>query len=108
MLQEKVVISDFYNHEFSNTGSALIAITGDRALISITDAASLVGKDRKQLMRWLLINKVVMFHFAQFDKSLSAIFFDDFIEFCLHEREIADNQNAVNFLAHLLAQENVV
>lgn len=102
MLKEKVTISDFYNHEFTGIGSALMVLVGDRALISVTDAANLVRKDRKHLVKWLLLNRVSLLHFTQPDDSLTAIFFDNFIEFCLYEREVADNQNATIFLTHLV------
>lgn len=105
MLKEKVTISDFYKHEFAGIGSALMALVGDRALISVTDAANLIRKDRKHLVKWLLLNRIALLHFAQPSDSLTAIFFDNFIEFCLHEKDVADNQNAVNFLAHLISEE---
>ena len=101
-MYETVTINDFHDHKFADIGTAPIAIYSDRALISITSAANLVKKDRKHLVRWLLINKIAMFHFTQINDSLTAMYFDDFIEFCIQEKNIADNQNAVVFLNHLL------
>lgn len=107
MQKEKVTISDFYRHKFAEIGEASIAIFRERVLISVTDAANLVRKDRKHLVKWLLINRIAMMHFHQINDSLTAIFFDDFIKFCLDERDTVDNYNAAMFLTHLVEKEIV-
>ena len=105
MQNEKVTVSDFHNHKFAEIGEANIAIFRERVLISVTDAANLIRKDRKHLVKWLLTNRIAMMHFHQVNDSLTAIFFDDFIKFCLDERDTADNYNAAMFLAHLVEKE---
>lgn len=103
---------DFHKHKFGESGDADIAIIGEhRALISITDGAQLVKKERGNLIRWLWSNKITMFHCTNINKdgtTLTSIFFEDFINFCLYERDIADNYNASLFLTHLVNQESAI
>lgn len=106
-MQKGIKPSDFCKHKFDGIGEASIHLIGDKVLISVTDGARLIRKDRKQLIKWAFANRIDIFQCVEplTYECLTAIFFDDFIDFCLHEKNVADNYNAEVFLNHLLKQE---
>lgn len=101
-------MSDFFLHDFFDMGRVEMCILDENtALLSINDAANLLGKHSSHLVSWMLRSACEIYDCTsmQTNRYFPAIIFDDYLRFCCYERNIADNPLAQQLLVNILTDK---
>lgn len=100
--------NEFFLHQFFDMGSVEMCLFNETTiLLSINDAARILGKHSSHLVTWMLRSACEIYDCTskETDRYFPAITFDDYLRFCCYERGIADNPLAQKLLVNILSDK---